>query len=87
VQNDFCNKIGQLQTHAVQQDNPLFDHLVGGREKLGRQGAVKYPGGLQVNDEFEFRRLHDRQIGRLLALENPTGIVADLAIRVGDVVP
>jgi hypothetical protein len=28
---DFCNKIGQLRTHAAQQLHLLFDHLVGGR--------------------------------------------------------
>ena len=40
-------------------------------------------GGLEVDDELEFGGLHDRQVGRLLALENPTDIHAGLAIGIG----
>ena len=38
---------------------------------------------LQVDDELELGRLLDRQVGRLLALEDPSGVDADLAIGAG----
>jgi hypothetical protein len=40
--------------------------------------------GLEVDDEFEFRRLLDRQIGRSLTLENAPGINAKLVHHVAD---
>src|SRR5215471_3227540 len=62
-----------------------FNHLVGGNEQLVWRGEAEHPGGLVVNDQFEFRRLHDRQIGRLRALEDAAGIDADLAIHIHNV--
>src|SRR5262249_38919864 len=56
-----------------------LDHLVGGNEQLVWHGEAEHPGGLVVNDQFESRRLHDRQIGRFRALEDAAGIDADLA--------
>ena len=44
-------------------------------------------GGLQVDDELELGRLHDRQVGGLLTLEDPAGIDADLTIRIRNVSP
>jgi hypothetical protein len=39
-------------------------------------------GGLEVDHELEFGGLHDRQVGRFLALENPSGDYArDIAAR------
>ena len=35
-------------------------------------------GGLEVDDQLELGRLHHRQVGRLVALEDPAGIDADL---------
>src|SRR5437773_3751240 len=45
-----------------------FDHLVG--EQLQRVGHLKAecPGRLQVDDELEFGRLHDGQVGGVRAL-------------------
>ena len=40
-------------------------------------------GGLEVDDELEFGGVHDRQVGRFLALENPSGVDAGLAIGIG----
>ena len=60
----------------------LFDHLVGGGEQRRRHGDAQRPGGLGINDQLEFGRLHDRQIGRLCALENAAGIDADLTMSV-----
>ena len=42
-------------------------------------------GGLQVDDELELGRLHDRQVGGLGALEDVAGIDADLTKHVRDV--
>src|SRR5262249_56330580 len=45
------------------------------------------PGRLRVDDEFEFGRLQDRQVGGLRALEDLTGIDADLTPRVQKIGP
>src|SRR5262245_9930291 len=39
-------------------------------------------GGLQIDDQFEFRRQRDWQVGWLLALENPAGVDTNLSIRI-----
>ena len=39
-------------------------------------------GGLEVDDQLELGRLHDRQVGRLRALEDAAGVDADLAIGI-----
>src|SRR6516162_7871652 len=57
---------------------PSFNHLVG--EQLQRIGHLKAkrPCCLQVDDELELGRLHDRQVRGLRAFENAGGINADL---------
>ena len=55
-----------------------FDHLVGAGEELGRHFEAKRFSGLEVDDKFEDSRLHDRQVSRLFALENPTDVDARL---------
>src|ERR1700756_5016067 len=59
----------------------LFDHLVGAAKQIDREGDAERLGGLEIDDELDFRGLHDRQIARLLTLEDPTGIDANLAKR------
>lgn len=39
-----------------------FDHLVGGGEECWRHNEAERSGGLEVDDQFEPRRLLDRQI-------------------------
>ena len=68
--------MGQKRTHALQQTAPLFNHLVGGRKQLRVEFKAERLGRLQIDHEFKFAGLNDRQIGRLLALENPAGIIA-----------
>src|SRR5262245_26021530 len=41
---------------------------------------AKRPGGRKIDDELEFDRLHDRQVGWLGTFENTTRIVAELPI-------
>jgi len=55
----------------------LFDHLVGGREQRRRHSEAEHPGGLGVDDQFELRRLHHRQVRGLRALEDAAGINAE----------
>jgi len=47
----------------------LFDHLVGAQQERLRDGQAERLGGGQVDDQFEFGRLLDRKVGRLLTLE------------------
>ena len=44
-------------------------------------------GRLQVDDELEFGRLQDRQVGGIGALKDLTGVDADLTIHVQDIGP
>src|SRR5262249_51800869 len=64
----------------------LFDDLVG--EQLDRIWHLdtEQPGGLHVDDELESRGLIDRQLGGLLALENPRDVESSAAIAVWNVV-
>jgi hypothetical protein len=57
-----------LATNAPQQTAPLFDHLVGERQKRRRYFEAERLGSLEVEYEFEFGGLYDRQVGRFLAL-------------------
>src|SRR6516165_1268811 len=57
-----------------------FDHLVGAGKKRRRDFDAQTLGGLQIDDQFEFRRQRDWQVGWLLALENPAGVDTNLSI-------
>jgi hypothetical protein len=46
-------------SQTCHQDRPLFDHLVGEREQRRRHLEAKRLGGLEVDDELEFRRLQN----------------------------
>src|SRR4051794_34401405 len=64
----------------------LFDHVVGAGEERWRHGDPERLCGLQVDDECDFGRLLNGEIGRPLTFEYPSGINARLAIdsvRVG----
>src|SRR5262245_64190387 len=51
-----------------------FDDLVGAGKDCRRNGEAESLRGLEVDEEFEFGRLFDRQIGGLFAFENLVNI-------------
>ena len=52
----------------------LFDHLVGDCEYARRNSEAERPGSLEIDYQFEFGRLHDRERRRLGALEELAGV-------------
>src|SRR5262245_19286429 len=66
-----------------QQCSRLFDHLVSKREQLVRNLEAERLLRFEVDRQFKFGRLHDRQVGRLDTFENPTGIVTNLTVCLG----
>ena len=58
----------------------LFDHLVGSTEQRKRKCQTKCPRGFEIEHKLNFRGLLDRQVGRFLAFENASRIVADQAV-------
>src|SRR6266481_6040872 len=68
----------QVVTARARQSHS-FDDLVGAGEDRWRDGEAKRLGGVEVDDQLEGRRLLDRQVGGLGALEDPSGVNADLA--------
>ena len=69
-------------THALQKKASLFNHLVDTHEHRHRHVKSQRFRGPQVDDELDLHRLLHWEIGRLLALENAAGVVADEARRV-----
>jgi hypothetical protein len=66
------------QTHAPQQTS--FDHLVGSDNHRWWDCEAERLRSLQIKNELEPGRLHDRQVCRLGTFENLAGIDADLMI-------
>src|SRR5262245_65684014 len=70
----------QVQYHAWDKLR-LLDNLVGVGEQRRWHVEAERLRGLEVDDEFEFHRLLDRQVGRLFASENPRDVATGEAIR------
>jgi len=49
----------------------LFDDLLGAGEDRWRDRQAERLGGIEIDHQLEGRRLLDRQIGRLRALQDP----------------
>src|SRR5438128_6385923 len=61
----------------------LLDDLVGASEERERERKSERLGGLHVDNQLDSRDLLDRQVGGLVALENPAGVEAGDAIYLG----
>jgi hypothetical protein len=61
-----------------------LDHLVGCGDERRRHCEAEHPGGLGVDDQLELCRQHNRQITRLLAFEDASGINAGLTVCIGN---
>src|SRR5690349_4331537 len=58
-----------------------FDHLVGAPQQRKRHANAQGFGRLEVDEQFNLRDLLDRQVCRLVALEQPSGLDASLTMR------
>jgi hypothetical protein len=69
----------------MQQVALLLDHFVGtGEQRRGHLQSNRLRGR-HVDDQFEARRLQDREVGGFFPFENPAGIDTNLATRIGKV--
>jgi hypothetical protein len=51
-----------LATNAPQQNVPLFDHLLGAQQERFRDRKPERLGGLEIDDQLDFRDLLHRQV-------------------------
>ena len=65
--------------------DPLFDHLVGERQNVRRDGDAERFGSLEIDDELVLGRLLNRQVARLGAFEDFVDIDGRAAIKVVEV--
>jgi hypothetical protein len=61
-----------------------FDHLVGASAQVERYRDAERLGGFEVDDHLDFCDLLDRQISRLIALEDPAAHLIDRRQRIAD---
>src|SRR6516165_352692 len=71
---------------SAPQRKALLDHLVGAGGQAGRHVKAERLGGCQVDHELEPAGLLDRQVGGLLALENPHDVESSTVIGLWNVV-
>ena len=61
----------------------LFDRFISAAKDRQRYAQAERLGCLEIDDEFDFRRLLNRQIGRFFAIEDAADIVTDDAMLLG----
>jgi ABC transporter substrate binding protein len=66
--------------HGTRETNSSFNDLVGAGEHALRNIKPEQLRGPEIDHQLEAGRLHDRELGRLFALQDATGIDAHLAI-------
>ena len=67
--------------------NSRRSHSITSSARASSVGGTSRPSALavfEVDDQLEFGRLHDRQVGGLGAFENAAGIDADLTVGIGN---
>ena len=65
----------------------LFDHLAGFDEQRRRHRQSECLRCLQIDQEIEFARLHNWQVGGLFAFEDAGDIGSGVLVALGDVGP
>src|SRR5262249_518135 len=60
-----------------------LDHLVSARKECGRYGQTERLGGSEIDDQFKYGWLLNRQVGRLGAFQDFVNVHGSLAIQVG----
>jgi len=85
----ICSRTKHSQGGSVRPLRGAFsvDDLVGAGEDRWRYGQTERLGGLEVDHQLEGGRLLHRQIGRLLTLEDPSDINADLSPCASEIRP
>src|SRR6516162_8037286 len=81
-----CGQMQKISAGKFHSEPPSrftsLDHLVGASKQRDRKGKTKHLGCFEIDYQFDFRRSLDRQVCRLLALENTAGIYASLTIGI-----
>jgi hypothetical protein len=85
--SDAARRFVPITTFGTATSSVSFDHLVGEREQRRRDGDAERLGRLAIEHKLDFGGPHDRQIARFLAIENPPGVYADLAVGIGNAGP
>jgi hypothetical protein len=67
---DMCSATRYVRFVPIADIAALFDHLVGACKQRRRYGEDKRLGSADVDHQFVLGRRLDRQVGRLLALED-----------------
>src|SRR5262245_309898 len=60
---------GHEETHAPEQLNSLFDHLIGVCEQRIWNGYSQRPGSSKIDKQLDLCRLLDREFSRVCALK------------------
>jgi hypothetical protein len=74
-------------THAPQQNIPLFDDDIGSQQERLRNLETYGLRSLEIDDQFKLRRLLDRNISRLLALQDSLHELSAVPNRGGSICP